>query len=257
MNDWLPQAAQLYEERRPFVMATIVSTQGSSPRKTGARMLIVSRDEFYGSVGGGKGELLVIERALTLLSESETSHELFTVELTASEGQVCGGRVQLLLERIAPGSNLYIFGAGHIGQELCSVLNGTPFLIHLIDERKEWIQGRGHAAQVVCHGQNPISYAQGLKLAPHDAVVIMTHDHNLDYTLVSALAHQTSGFLGVIGSAAKKANFWRRLRDEEGVSEKRLNELVCPLGLVKAGDSPREIAISVAAQLLEWLYKKA
>lgn len=83
-----------------------------------------------------------------------------------------------------------------------------------------------------------------------DLVMIMTHDHALDCRLTHAALGSQAGFVGLIGSAIKRARFVRRLRDD-GVDEAGLGRLCCPVGLPGVeGKEPEVIAVAVAAQLL-------
>ena len=80
----------------------------------------------------------------------------------------------------------------------------------------------------------------------------MTHNHPLDLAIVhAALAAERFGYVGLIGSASKRARFTRRLR-EAGIAEARIAELVCPVGMPSIRSKhPAAIAAGIAAQLLE------
>ena len=89
--------------------------------------------------------------------------------------------------------------------------------------------------------------------APSDAfIVVMTHHHPLDLAIVhAALAAERFGYVGLIGSASKRARFTRRPA-RPGVAEDRITELVCPVGMPAIRSKlPAAIAAGIAAQLLE------
>ena len=91
------------------------------------------------------------------------------------------------------------------------------------------------------------------KAAPGDALhVVLTHSHALDLEIIAAVLERGEfGFLGVIGSATKKALFLRRLR-KRGIAEGRLARLTCPIGVPGVRDKrPEVIAATVAVQLLQ------
>ena len=137
--------------------------------------------------------------------------------------------------------HVYIFGAGHIGSALIKVLEPTGFKLHLIDGRKDYGDD---------NSDDPVQRAIE---APANALfVILTHCHDLDYQLCRCIL-QKSGlqFCGLIGSATKGARFVTRLK-ADGLSQKQISKLTCPLGLRNIGNKdPAEIAIAIAAQLLQ------
>ena len=136
-----------------------------------------------------------------------------------------------------------IFGAGHVGCALARALEPLPFAVSVADVRPE-LSG---SAEIVTAYQ----MEDRIRLAPASAcVLVMTHDHALDYRLVAAALQGKARFVGLIGSATKRARFKSRLA-RDGVSEADLERIVCPIGLPGiAGKEPAVIAASVAAQLL-------
>jgi xanthine dehydrogenase accessory factor len=140
---------------------------------------------------------------------------------------------------------LYLFGAGHVGRAIAHTMHGLPFELHWFDSRAD------EAADAGARHGDDTSLEAVLTDAPRDAIVlILTHDHGLDYRLThAALAHPIP-FVGLIGSASKRARFLSQLR-RDGVSEDALARLICPIGLPGiTGKEPAVIAIAVAAQLL-------
>ena len=96
--------AQLAGLEEPAVLATIVAAKGSTPRKTGARMLVGERGVIAGTVGGGCGEGEVIEAALELFrgGRPRTVRVDLTDELTSWSPAVCGGIMDVFIERANP-----------------------------------------------------------------------------------------------------------------------------------------------------------
>jgi xanthine dehydrogenase accessory factor len=93
--------------------------------------------------------------------------------------------------------------------------------------------------------------AEIARAAPRSLVLIMTHDHPLDMAITAAALSRGFPYVGLIGSATKRARFEKRFR-ELGLGESRIRSLICPIGLPEiAGKEPAVIAASVAAQLLQ------
>ena len=145
---------------------------------------------------------------------------------------------------------VWLFGAGHVGRALMLAFAPLPFDVTWIDERE------GTFPAAVPANVRPVrsaAPAAEIARAPSDAaIVVMTHNHPLDLAIVhAALAAGRFGYVGLIGSASKRARFTRRLRDA-GVPETRIAELVCPVGMPSIRSKhPAAIATGIAAQLLE------
>jgi len=141
-------------------------------------------------------------------------------------------------------SRLALFGAGHVGQALVRHLPGLPFDLRWFDSREGFAGYEG--VQIAA----PAELAQIARTA-EGGLLIMTHDHALDYQLVSAALAGPAAFVGLIGSDTKRARFRGRLL-KDGYNEEDLERLKCPIGIAGIpGKAPDIIAISVIAQLLQ------
>jgi xanthine dehydrogenase accessory factor len=157
-----------------------------------------------------------------------------------------GGLLRRFADERTP---LYLFGAGHVGRALVLALAPLPF-------RVSWIDPRPGAFPVHVPGsvamRQPADPVAELSTAPDDAfVLIMTHSHALDFDVVAAsLAARRFRYVGLIGSATKRARFLHRLRDLGlgGVAERNM---VCPVGLTTIRSKlPAAIAAGISADLL-------
>ena len=145
---------------------------------------------------------------------------------------------------------VWLFGAGHVGRALMLALAPLPFEVTWIDERADAFPAAAPANVRTVRSADP---AGEVARAPAGAlIVVMTHSHARDLAIVhAALAAGRFGYVGLIGSASKRARFTRRLR-EAGVPDTRIAKLVCPIGLSTIGSKhPAAIAAGVAVQLLE------
>jgi xanthine dehydrogenase accessory factor len=135
-----------------------------------------------------------------------------------------------------------MFGAGHVGRAIAARAPGLPLHFAWYDVRPEAAETAGvvladEGAMIACAAQTPAG----------GAVVILTHDHALDYRLTAAALGSRARFVGLIGSQTKRARFLSRLA-ADGVDAARLT---CPIGLSGLrGKEPEVIAISTLAQLL-------
>lgn len=142
---------------------------------------------------------------------------------------------------------LYLFGAGHVGQAVARHGADLPLRFAWFDTRPDFaaIDGVtvvGDAAIEGCVADAPDAAA----------IVVLTHDHGLDYRLTkAALDRPRAAYVGLIGSTTKRARFVARLR-ADGVADAALARLTCPIGVAGVrGKEPDVIAIALLAQLLQ------
>jgi len=246
---WQEAIHQCHNKGQAFVVATILTTAGSTPRDGGSKMVVTEKDG-YDSVGGGRLELLVVKRARELLVLGVQAQLVEHFPLAGKVQQCCGGSVSVLLE-IFPQANLRIalFGAGHVGQALVSILAGCDARIDWIDSRKDMFPALPPANAAIRVSDQPEEIAG--QLTRDQIAVIVTHDHQLDYRLVRTLLDETEvAYIGLIGSKTKAERFRRRLiRDQ--MPESEMGRWRCPVGLdTVTGKLPMEVAVSIAAEVL-------
>lgn len=243
---WLATLDAARRAGEPCVMVTVAETKGSAPREAGAKMIVFA-DRQVGTIGGGTLELTAAEMARRALKDGTEEPRLEPLPLGPALGQCCGGHVTLLLEPVLPvAATLLLFGAGHVGRELVSVLDGLPIAIRWIDGRANEMPDRVPDHVVKRVTDTPLIDVEN---APVGALyLIMTHDHALDLELVEAVLRRgDAGWIGLIGSASKRARFSRQL-EARGLS---MAGVTSPIGVPGIRSKhPRAIAVSTGAQLL-------
>ncbi len=242
----ITQAAKLIEQSTPFVLITVIKTQGSTPRDIGARMILIHDDLPTGTIGGGELERLAIDAARIHLHNKTSGTE--EVILGAHADQCCGGAVLVSCEYIGPRHKLVVFGAGHVAHELANLLAEAPFEIAIVDDRPDW-----NTPERFAHCQRVLDYDQGLTCAltePQNTLVcVMCYSHDRDFELLIKLLESPPAFLGLIGSKSKRTSFFTRL-SAQGMDEKTIQRIACPVGIGDVGKEPSLVAISIAAQIL-------
>jgi xanthine dehydrogenase accessory factor len=155
---------------------------------------------------------------------------------------------------------LYLFGAGHVGHaviaalapltETALVAAALPLDIIWVDSRPECFVGTILPPTVTARiAEDPVGVMVAVESGSF--VLIMTHSHALDYDLTAAaLRRPDLSYVGLIGSATKRARFLHRLR-EDSIDPARIATLICPIGLTTIRSKhPAAIAAGIAAQLL-------
>lgn len=230
-----------------MIRVRVISARGSTPREEGAEMF-VGPDRVEGTIGGGQLEYMAIDRARAMLASCEAETRM-DIPLGPEIGQCCGGRVVLLLDRNGPTPedhpDVLVFGAGHVGRALARALQPLPVRARLIDSRPEELAQAAPGIETVL---TPLPEAEVRAARPGTAVVILTHDHALDFLLAAeALARDDLSYVGMIGSATKRAQFTRLARDC-GLDTA---PLVCPIGAGFSSDKrPAVIAAFAAAEII-------
>jgi xanthine dehydrogenase accessory factor len=246
MWNWAEAVRDTIAEGRAAVLVTLVRCDGSTPRNIGAKMLVDASGRIGGSIGGGTLEERAVNEARECLAEGRA--KLMHLKLGPDLGQCCGGVVDVFCEPLNIGPELWLFGAGHVAQALVSVLEATPFRVHVVDERSEWLEQM--PAGVTKHGEGWDEVVRTVKWQRLlSYAVIMTHSHEVDEEIVRAMAPHDVRFIGLIGSETK----WQRIRKRlsaRSVDQQRIDRVRCPVGLDIGGKTPREVAISIAAELL-------
>lgn len=230
-----------------MIQVRITRAQGSTPREAGATMLVTA-DLTQGTIGGGQLEYMAIDRARQMLARGEDTASM-NIPLGPEIGQCCGGRVELALSRVKappPPSDhpqVLIFGAGHVGRALARALVLLPLRPILIDQRAEELAQASGETRLT-----PLPESE-IRAAPlGSSYVILTHDHALDFLLAAeALRRPDAPYIGMIGSATKRAQFHRFAR-AQGLATERLT---CPIGAGQSPDKrPEIIAAFTAAELI-------
>ncbi len=246
---WIQAVADCERRGQPYVLVTVLGVTGSVPREPASKM-VVTREHSYDTIGGGHLEYRVIARARERLANHEYSYELAHFPLGASLGQCCGGSVAVLLEAQPGGdARLVVFGAGHVGQALMNIVGELPWQVTWVDSRQQCFPDRIPANTTIHCTDDPAGDVPDLCSNAH--VLILTHNHALDYDLCQALLKLDDVLtIGLIGSQTKAERFRKRL-DHRGYTQTDIDRIRCPVGRSDIpGKRPMEVAVSISAELL-------
>ena len=252
MSDFFAQLQALLASGAPFVSVTVVHTVGSVPQDQGAKMLVTAEGLRHGTVGGGRVERKAIEEAQRLLSPDAPERTHFVEwNLKRDVGMTCGGSVKLYFEAFnLTRWRIAVFGAGHVAGALIPLLVQLDCHVTCYDTREEWL-ARLPDSPRLSRVLSPDLPAEVAKLPDDAFVLLMTMGHATDRPiLLEILRGRDFPYLGVIGSAAKAARLKKDVV-EAGLPPQLRDAFFCPVGLDVGSNHPVEIAVSVAAQLLQ------
>lgn len=168
--------------------------------------------------------------------------------LLGSRAVLEDGTPALYVEPLCQAGTVYLFGGGHVARELSRILTAADFRLAVWDQRPEAAEFFQDAFSFRCG-----PFAEALEYLPpltaEDYVVIMTPGHQWDYEVLSQVLRTPARYIGCIGSRKKTAAVRERLL-ADGFGAAEISRIYAPIGLPIGGDTPAEIAVSVAAQLI-------
>ncbi len=245
------EMTRLLKAGRSVAVATLVDSQGSTPRCFGAKMIVADTGETCFSVGGGAFEALVIEDAREVLRQGRGFEKeyRFTEQGENALGMVCGGSARVLFEVVRPPVPLLVFGGGHVGREVAHLGARLGFEVTVVDDRPRYL--------------DPARYPEGVRLVrvEHDFtgdlpripsgahVAVLTRCHRTDLAAVRHSLGRQAAYVGLIGSRRKVATVLRRAA-EMGTPRDLLSEVRGPIGLPIGAETPEEIAVSILAEMI-------
>ena len=244
------------DSNTPFVLATVVSSTGSSPGKECFKLLIDNQDNTFGTVGGGAVEFEVILQAKAFLSNGKGGMVSYLLSKKAKPKNdseklipmMCGGRMQVFFEVFGKKQTVYIFGGGHIGQALIPILKQVGYFVILVDNRKEFIDKNILADERIF--EDYIEFSSQFNPDKDAMCVLLTHGHNYDYEILHQIYLRKIAvkYIGVIASKGKAATLKKNLTKALG-NDLDFDNFFAPIGLNIGGDSAAEIALSISAEL--------
>ena len=230
-------------------MATIVEAKGSTPRDS-AKMLIYADGRTVGTIGGGGVEARVIEEAKAAIADGKSRElDYSLVDEKRGDPGICGGGMRIFVEVLAPRPTLIILGGGHVGQAVAEIGALLGYRIVVMDERPEMVTAERFPQAEMRLTGDTVQQVTDFPLTEHTYVVMVTPHHTLDEKVLAVLAGRPLAYVGLIGSRRRTALTFERAR-EAGVSESLLEQIHTPIGLDIGAETPKEIAVSIVAEII-------
>ena len=255
-NTWFDALHQCQQQGKSYVLVTLLATAGSTPRNSGSKMVICD-DSAFDTIGGGHLEFEVTRHARQLLIENRITQKVEPYPLSSKLGQCCGGATNVLFEVFTQHTqHIAIYGAGHVSKALIPILAQLPLQITWVDNRQSMLdemQRTPLPSNVkTLHSETPQDTVK--QLSANAWVLVMTHNHQLDFDIVqAALTRKDISFVGMIGSKTKARRFKTRLTHKEW-ADNDIQRLISPVGILDIpGKKPIEVAVSMAAQIIQRL----
>lgn len=245
------ELANITSKGERAVLATVISSHGSAPRRAGAKMLIKEDGTFIGTIGGGGVEHQIREKVTEVMNSGEPQVVHFDLS-GRGEGaaMICGGQMDVFLEPILPLETLYLFGAGHISQSTAAMGKMLGFRVVVIDPRPEYSNSNLFPdAESLIVEEYDNAFPQ-LNVDKDSYIVIYTTGHVFDEQCLHFAVGTEAKYIGMIGSKKKVMEVKERLV-QKGVSQRQLDRVNAPIGLEIGAETPQEIAISILAEIIK------
>ena len=234
------------------------------PADVGKKMLVTEGNMAFGTVGGGAIEYYAREKCKEVLKNRQSFSEKYVLidrEIHVDDGSIvlpmaCGGRATLFYEFLGPKQYVYIFGAGHCGAALARVLKPLGFFTTIIDERDYVINALDDSADVKVN-EGFVEYIEKHGIPDDRYIVVCTPSHTNDYNVLNKILELKikPRYFGMLCSKKKIADYLAKSYEAHG-KDIDLSNFYSPIGLQTGGDSPEEVAISIAGEILSVFYGK-
>lgn len=233
-------------------LLTVVRVSGATPCPPGTKLLAHEDGGLTGGLGGATLDSRAREDALRLLRSGQS--ELVTYHIDPDSGESvgsCGATIEVFIEPLRPEPRLLIAGSGYVAQALARLAAPLGWRIALVDDRSEFAASATLPERTEVVVADIAAWIRERQADAMSAIVIVTRGHRSDEEALRAALDSGAGYIGMIGSPSKVRAIFRRLL-RAGVSRAELARTHAPIGLDLGAETPDEIALSIAAELLLW-----
>ncbi len=191
------------------------------------------------------------DRRMTVLAGTLPlpAHHPETAEMEQTEEEI------LFTAKLHTAGKVYLFGGGHLTKALLPILCAVDFVPVVIDDRPEFSSPQNLPLAAQTFTAAPQEFFAQNTIRPCDYIVIATRGHLLDFDALRGALETSAGYIGLIGSQKKLAFTWERL-SQYGVAPEQWDRVYKPIGLPIGAQTPQEIAVSIAAELIAVRAKK-
>ncbi|MBZ0309284.1 MAG: XdhC family protein [Anaerolineae bacterium] len=256
MNEFLITSSAIKEalqQGETVALATVVRARGSTPRHSGARMVIWLDGRIIGTVGGGALEQRVVEDAQTVISEGKACLNTYVLSTKDEDSLgLCGGSLDVFIECFRPRPTLVLIGAGHITQVIAAMASHLDMEIIIVDDRKEFVSRElfPHASQIHLVQYDPeLEVLQELPFSLNSEAYVVVATWGWDLPALAQILPMRPEYVALVSSRTK----WReieRLLQAIGVAAELTAQVFAPAGLDLGAETPAEIALAILAEIM-------
>lgn len=250
-KDLYEEIVELRSKGLSAALATIIATDGATPRKDSAKMLVYADGLRRGTIGGGLTEAEVVREALIALKTGKS--RLLRYDLTGVDHEesalVCGGSMQVYVEPILPDPVLFIFGAGFISRAVADAVKPLGFKIAIVDDRAEHASPEEFPMADKIYVGSWEEVLEKLPVNESSYLFIATRSPALDRICLRYALQSPARYIGMLGSFNKNQPLFQAL-EKEGIAPAQFKRVCVPVGIDIGAETAEEIAASMAAELI-------
>ncbi len=229
------------------ILVTPITVDDAFSKEGNSKMLMKTSGEKIGFLFcGEKVEERILGKGDALLRGNNPTVMVFHSEEKDSPWE----KMEVLLEPVFSESTVYIFGGGHVSQQLAPLAKRVSFKVVVIDDREMFSnRERFPEADEVIVSEFEKSFNH-LNIDDSSYIVIVTRGHLYDGFVLEQAIKTNARYVGMIGSKKKIQTLYRNLI-RKGISEETLNRVNAPIGVDINSETPEEIAVSIVAELIK------
>jgi xanthine dehydrogenase accessory factor len=250
MNAIYQALAEIERNHESAALCTVISSEGSTPRHVGSKMLVYPDGRFIGTVGGGDLEHRVLDEAWIAMTDGESRLLSYRMaDPSRGDPGVCGGTVEVFVEPILPPAMVVVIGAGHVGKAVVHLAKWLGFRVAVSDDRPEFCNPEAVPGADAYYPVPMAQLPEQLKINKRTYIVITSRGANVDIQGLPGLLDTNPAYIGVIGSRRRWLTTVKALR-QKGIPQEKLESVHSPMGLELNAETPEEIAVSIMAEIL-------
>lgn len=248
--EFYQQILNAKKENKIYATATVVQTEGNTPRKAGAKMLVFADGSILGSVGGGVVEKQTVTDCMAVMKSGEAMLKTYSAasQEMVDRGMVCGNNMTIFLE---PGERLpylYLCGCGHVAQAVLPLAKAMGYYVVAIDARDISGYEEALAAADELHILESFDKIGQIDFVPGAAFIVCSFSHKTDGDILNIILSKEPSYVGMLGGKPKIKALFSKLK-ENGYEEEMLKQIHAPIGLDIGGERPAEIALAIMAEV--------
>jgi len=240
--DIYQEVTRINQKGGAAILATLVSVDGDLPKGESLKVLMKNSVEKIGSLLGG----LELEKKILREGEALLREKRPKVLVLSSEER----RMEILLEPIFSEPTVYLFGGGHVSEQVAPLAKKVHFKVVVIDDREMFAnRERFPEADAVIVSEFERCFEQ-LNIDDSSYIVIVTRGHLYDGFVLEQAIKSKARYVGMIGSKKKIWTLYQNLM-EKGITKETLDHVHAPIGIDINSETPEEIAVSIVAELIK------
>ena len=226
---------QLIEKGEPLCLATVIASK--NPRiAVGGKAIVMGDGSMEGNLGTGQSDLRLRDLALTSLNEKKSR------AIDMEDG------VRVFFDVLSSENRLLVCGAGHIAVPLARFCREIGFKVSVLDDRADFANSTRFPECDVITEEFSIAL-RDFPMTLSTYVVVITRGHEHDAECLLEILSKDTAYIGLIGSR-RRVRFVLEMLEKKGIPKKRLQEVFTPIGTPIGAETPEEIALSIAAELV-------